>query len=243
MKLLVSPHPDYLRIAYEAGITKEFLPEFDLCMETPQNTPHHCYTVGEHILHSLLYVKEDRVLRITMLLHDIAKPVVRKTDENGRDHFKNHGPEGEKMAKSILRRLKFDNDTIHTVVQLVTHHDYQILPEKKYVRRAMNRIGKDIFPLLLKVKQADLYAQSTYQREEKQEKLDEICALYKEIVQENECVDLKGLAVTGSDLIAWGMKPGRELGEMLSQLLAVVIDDPGKNQKEALKEIFLELLK
>ena len=42
VKLLVSPHPDYLRIAYEAGITKEFLPEFDLCMETPQNTPHHC---------------------------------------------------------------------------------------------------------------------------------------------------------------------------------------------------------
>ena len=39
------------------------------------------------------------------------------------------------------------------------------------------------------------------------------------------------------------MKPGRELGEMLSQLLAIVIDDPGKNQKEALKEIFLELLK
>ena len=125
----------------------------------------------------------------------------------------------------------------------MTHHDYRILPEKKYVRRAMNRIGKDIFPLLLKVKQADLHAQSTYQREEKQEKLDEICALYKEIVQENECVDLKGLAVTGSDLIAWGMKPGRELGEMLSQLLAIVIDDPGKNRKEALKEIFLELLK
>ena len=90
VKLLVSPHPDYLRIAYEAGVTREFLPEFDRCMETPQNTPHHCYNVGEHILHSLLYVREDKVLRLTMLLHDIAKPVVRKTDENGRDHFKTH---------------------------------------------------------------------------------------------------------------------------------------------------------
>ena len=53
VKLLMSPHPDYLRVAYEAGITAEFLPEFDACMKTPQNTPHHCYTVGEHILHSL----------------------------------------------------------------------------------------------------------------------------------------------------------------------------------------------
>ena len=76
VKLLVSPHPDYLRIAYEAGVTREFLPEFDRCMETPQNTPHHCYNVGEHILHSLLYVRADKVLRLTMLLHDIDKPVV-----------------------------------------------------------------------------------------------------------------------------------------------------------------------
>ena len=91
VKLLMSPHPDYLRVAYEAGITAEFLPEFDACMTTSQNTPHHCYTVGEHILHSLCHVRADKVLRITMLLHDIGKPVVRKTDENGRDHFKMHG--------------------------------------------------------------------------------------------------------------------------------------------------------
>ena len=101
----MSPHPDYLRIGYDAGVTSEFLAEFDRCMETPQNTPHHCYNVGEHILHSLLYVREDKVLRLTMLLHDIAKPVVRKTDENGRDHFKTHASVGEKMSKEILRRL------------------------------------------------------------------------------------------------------------------------------------------
>ena len=94
VKLLVSPHPDYLRVAYETGITKEFLPEFDRCMETEQNTPHHCYTVGEHILHSLMLVRPDKVLRLTMLLHDIAKPVMRKTDENGRDHFKMHAADG-----------------------------------------------------------------------------------------------------------------------------------------------------
>ena len=88
VKLLVSPHPDYLRVAYETGITKEFLPEFDRCMETEQNTPYHCFTVGEHILHSLLYVEADKVLRLTMLLHDIAKPVMKTTDENGRDHSK-----------------------------------------------------------------------------------------------------------------------------------------------------------
>lgn len=62
VKLLVSPHPDYLRTAWETGITKEFLPEFDACMNTEQNTPHHCWTVGEHALHSLLNVPCDKVL-------------------------------------------------------------------------------------------------------------------------------------------------------------------------------------
>ena len=63
----------------------------DVYKRQSQNTPHHCYTVGEHILHSLCHVRADKVLRITMLRHDIGKPVVRKTDENGRDHFKMHG--------------------------------------------------------------------------------------------------------------------------------------------------------
>lgn len=243
VKLVSSDHPEKMRDLYETGITAVILPEFDKAMVTAQNNPHHCYTVGEHIIQSMAASDADKNIRLAMLYHDIGKPACLTTDEKGIDHFYGHPEVSGQICKASLRKLKFDNDTIHTVVQLVTHHDYQILPEKKYVRRAMNRIGKDIFPLLLKVKQADLHAQSTYQREEKQEKLDEICALYKEIVQENECVDLKGLAVTGSDLIAWGMKPGRELGEMLSQLLAIVIDDPGKNRKEALKEIFLELLK
>ena len=234
MKLLMSPHPDYLRVAYEAGITAEFLPEFDACMTTPQNTPHHCYTVGEHILHSLCHVRADKVLRITMLLHDIGKPVVRKTDENGRDHFKMHGNAGEKMAAQILRRLKFDNDTIRKVTRLVKWHDDRPEGTTKAVRRAVNRIGEDLFPYYLEVQQADMLAQSDYRRTEKQERLDKVKEAYETIINENQCVSLKTLAVTGKDLIEAGYKPGREIGETLNRLLEVVLVDPQKNQKEIL---------
>ena len=93
---------------------KRFLPEFDRCMETEQNTPYHCFTVGEHILHSLLYVEADKVLRLTMLLHDIAKPVMknhgRKTD--GIISKNAFGKKVRRCRSRILRRLKFDNDTI-----------------------------------------------------------------------------------------------------------------------------------
>jgi len=234
VKLLVSPHPDYLRVAYETGITREFLPEFDACMTTSQNTPHHCYTVGEHILHSLCHVRADKVLRITMLLHDIGKPVVRKTDENGRDHFKMHGIAGEKMAAQILRRLKFDNDTIRKVTRLVKWHDDRPDGTTKAVRRAVNRIGEDLFPYYLEVQQADMLAQSDYRRAEKQERLDKVKEAYETIINEHQCVSLKTLAVTGKDLIEAGYKPGREIGETLNRLLEVVLVDPQKNQKEIL---------
>ena len=237
VKLLMSPHPDYLRTAYEAGITAEFLPEFDACMETSQNTPHHCYTVGEHILHSLCHVRADRVLRITMLLHDIGKPVVRKTDENGRDHFKTHGNVGEKMAGQILRRLKFDNDTIRKVTRLVKWHDDRPEGTLKSVRRAVNRIGEDLFPLYLEVQQADMLAQSLYRRSEKQARLDSVRDAYRQIIEEKQCVSLKTLAVTGRDLIENGYRPGREIGEKLEKLLNLVLEDPEKNQKEILLEI------
>ena len=83
VKLLVSPHPEYLRLAYECKVTAVFLPEFDKAMETPQRHPHHCYSVGEHILSSLGYVEADRVLRLAMLFHDIGKPEVMTADTDG----------------------------------------------------------------------------------------------------------------------------------------------------------------
>lgn len=237
LKLLVSPHPDYLRTAYEAGITKEILPEFDRCMETEQNTPHHCYTVGEHTLQSLLNIRADKVLRLTMLLHDFGKPSVKRTDENGRDHFKTHGPEGEKMAVSILRRLKMDNDTIRKVRSLIKWHDFRPKGDAVSVRKAISMIGEELFPLYLEVQRADILAQSLYKREEKLKRLSSVKALYKEIMDRGECISLKTMALTGRDLIDAGYAPGKELGEILERLLAHVLENPEDNKKEILLKL------
>lgn len=233
-KLMVSPHPDYLRIAYDTGVTKVFFPEFDKACETPQNHPHHCYSVGEHILHSLGHVEADSVLRLAMLLHDIGKPAVMTLDEEGRNHFHGHAAVGAEMAEKILRRLKFDNDTIHKVCRLVRYHDYGngMDIDIRLARRAMNRIGEDAFPALFAVKRADILAQSDYLRREKLDMLEKWEGLYREILEKNQCVSLKTLAVSGADLIAAGWKPGKELGEALKQLLELVLEDPTRNTKE-----------
>ena len=234
MKTLLSPRPDMLREAYVLGITKEFLPEFDLAMETEQETPHHMYTVGEHILHALQNIRSDRALRLTMLLHDLGKPAKKTIDEEGIAHFKGHAETSRKIAREILRRLKFDNATLHSVEKLVYYHDYRMPVTEKNVRRAMNKIGKDLFPLYLEVRRADVLAQSIYQREVKLADIDGAEDLYQKIVAAGQCVALKDLAVTGKDLIAAGMEPGKEIGETLNRLLGLVLEKPELNTKEEL---------
>lgn len=236
VKLLCSPHPDYLSACYETGITAVILPEFDRMMQTVQNNPHHRYTVGEHTLHSLTEVKNDKALRLTMLFHDIGKPETKTTDEAGRDHFYGHAAVSEKITKKVLRRLKFDNDTLYKVSRLVYYHDYDTGMTARSVRRAIHKIGEDIFPYLFEVKRADIHAQSDYKRAEKLEKLAGIQEIYNAILQAQQCVSLKTLAVTGSDLIEAGMQPGKEIGEMLNYLLQLVLENPELNTRQALLE-------
>lgn len=238
VKLLVSPHPDYLRDAYEMGVTKVFLPEFDVCMNTPQNHPHHRYNVGEHILHSVLEIKPDRIYRIAMLLHDIGKPATLQTDADGITHFHGHNEVGEVMAREILHRLRFDNDTIYKVCKIVLYHDYgnSVEPDARVVRRAVNRIGEDVFPMIFLVKRADVLAQSDFLRREKLEMIDEWEQIYREIIAQKQCLSLKDLAVSGKDLIALGFRPGPEIGQKLQQLLELVLDQPEYNTKERLLE-------
>lgn len=234
VKMLVSDRPELMRDAYVLGITKQFLPEFDLLMETQQETPHHMYSVGEHTIRALCNVRADKILRLTMLLHDMGKPALKTVDDMGRAHFKKHAIESEIITKRVLKRLKFDNETLHKVSKLVLYHDYRMPAEAKNVRRAMNKIGEELFPYYMEVRRADVLAQSMYKRDEKIKNLDDIEKIYQEIAENGQCVSLKDLAVTGKDLIEAGMKPGKEIGEKLDKLLELVLEKPELNTKVTL---------
>jgi tRNA nucleotidyltransferase (CCA-adding enzyme) len=240
VKLLVSPYPERIRDVWETGMSRIILPELDACMDCEQHNPHHIYSVGEHTIRSIQNVEANKVLRLTMLLHDIAKPVVKTTDENGIDHFYRHPAVGEEMAGKILRRLKFDNDTTSRVKKLVACHDDHPALTPASVRRAANRIGAELFPLYLKVQRADILAQNPETHAEKLATLSEVERLYQKILEEENCFTLKQLAVTGRDLIGAGIPAGPGLGEVLAHLLDLVIEEPERNTKEWLLEEALE---
>ena len=177
-----------------------------------------------------------------MLLHDIAKPACRTTDEAGIDHFKGHAPAGEKMAKAILRRLKFDNETIRQVAALIRWHDCRMAPEKPVIRRILNKLGPELFEKLMIVQEADTMAKSLYQREETLERIGKVRECVREILDDGDCFTLKTLAVSGKDLMELGVPKGPKIGECLNAALEEVMKDPVKNTKEYLTEYVKTLL-
>lgn len=245
LKLLISDHPERLKVAYETGLTAVFLPEFDAMMDTPQNNPHHMYTVGEHTLHAITNVEPNPVLRLTMLLHDIGKPATRTTDNEGIDHFYNHNQVGADMAKAILKRLKFDNRTIEITGKLISLHDTRfadpLTTGRKHVRKVMSSTGEALFPYLLKVMDADVRAQSDYLQDHKLTILGQTWEAYAQIVAAGDCLTLKDLKINGNDLKALGITEGKRIGTILKMLLDLVLENPALNSYLTLEELAREI--
>ena len=252
IKLLKSDNPYKIRRAYELGVTKVILPEFDLCMETPQNTKHHIYSVGEHTIKSLLEIdkfkdefdeRENKILKLTMLFHDFGKPSCRTTDEDGTDHFKEHPEASEEIAVHIMRRLKLDNDTIDNVRTLVRWHDLRPKLTNERVRRLIVKVGVNRMEMMLKVRTADMLSQSEYLREEKLLYIAELEKKYREIIANGDCLSIKDLHIKGRDLINAGIKEGPVLGEILKALLDDVLNTPSHNNYKYLLDKALQIEK
>lgn len=212
-------------------IISVIIPELSPCFDFPQNTPHHCYDVYSHICHSVENIQPSWQLRMTMLLHDIGKPFLRTTDENGIDHFKQHQFKSAELAKDILKRLKLDKKSSLLIYNLIYEHDNRVLPQKKYVRRFIAKHGYDFTLDYIKVRFADTSAQSDYHRKEKLHDIAEIKRLTEELHAENAVMKISDLAVNGNDMISVGFC-GTEISKALNTALEAILEDKISNTKE-----------
>ena len=244
-KLICSDNPDRLRLAYELGVTSVIFPEWDRMMECDQNNPHHYTDVGDHTIDAIKYAvrnfadipdEENRILRIALLLHDIAKPVKKFLGDDGLEHFTGHPEEGARMAEDVLKRLKYDNNTIIRVKKLVRYHDE--IPALTFpgVRRFIVEVGLSNMDALLLLKEADLYAHTKYRWDEKAGNNQKLDMMYRKIVADRDCLAIRDMKIDGNDLISRGIKPGPAMGEILQKLFETVLDDPAMNDHEILME-------
>ncbi len=212
----------------------QFWPQLGPLVTLEQHNPWHCRGGWEHTIHTVEAAPADVALRLAMLLHDIGKPACKSTDEQGVDHFYGHPAVSARLADEMLQALKFDSKTRERVVLLVKRHDVPLPPTGPAIRRWLSRLGPEAFFQLLEVKRADNMGQNLEKVRGRLAELGEIRAQAERILAEKQCLTLKDLAVNGRDVIAAGIEPGPEVGQVLEGLLKRILDGEIQNQRNAL---------
>ena len=224
-------------------VTAEHLSIFApiLCQVIPQLTPlvgfdqknaHHAYDVFTHTAHVVEAVPGDLPLRWAALLHDIGKPETFTLDDAGTGHFYGHAQVSADIADSILRQLKAPTQLREQVVLLIGLHMTKLEPDKRLLRRRLNRLGEETLLQLLCLQEADMGSKGMGIPAESAQ-FPQLRQLLAEIKAENACLSLKNLAVNGRDLMALGIT-GKAIGNTLHNLLEQVMDEQLPNEKQAL---------
>ncbi len=207
------------------------IPELIPCFDCAQNNPWHIYNVYEHIARSVGAVRADAELRLTMLLHDIGKPIVKTTDENGVDHFKFHAAVGADIAEKILKRFKVSNELRDKVTALIRFHQSVENVDEIRIKRWLSKIGVEYTRALLEVRTADLKAHNPAKTGYELKRMEEIKQELEAALNAGDAFRISDLAVNGNDLIALGYH-GEKIGEKLKKILRLVVDDKLKNERE-----------
>lgn len=217
---VLTEYPDVLSV---------FIPEIAPAVNFKQYGKKHAYDVWEHICHTVDTIPNDRILRLTMFLHDLGKVPTHKLNENGDSTFKNHACVGGEMAREILTRLKFDKKTINRVSFLVGCHDFEPPETKTDLKKHLKTKTPEDIRTLLVIKKSDRGALSEEYRDISEGTAKTLQWL-KEIEENNECCTISQLAVNGRDLEKRGLK-GEKIGTALNTLLDAVIENRVKNTK------------
>ncbi len=212
-----------------ADVLSVFIPEIAPAVNFKQYGKKHAYNVWEHICHTVDTIPQDRILRLTMLLHDLGKVPTHKLNEKGDSTFKNHATVGGEMAKEILTRLKFDKKTINRVSFLVGCHDFEPPETKIELKKHLKAKTPEDIKTLLVIKKSDRGALSESYRDISKGTAQTLKWL-QEIERNNECCTISSLAVNGKDLEKKGFK-GEEIGKALNNLLDAVIENKVQNTK------------
>ena len=180
-------------------------------------------------------IAPESVLRLTMLFHDSGKPETFRYDaQAGFGRFPGHPAVSARIADAALRSLRCDNAARERVVTLVENHEMRTGHGKKDLRRLLAKIGEKNMHDLLLVRRADAAAHAPEAAARLTALADEDERILHEITAERGCLHVKDLAVSGNDLLALGLKPGAAVGETLSRLLDLVLDEEVPNEKGAL---------
>ena len=233
MKILLCQRPSLgFNLMLRVGLLKQILPELLEGYRKKQD-PSHRYTIYRHVMETLDQVEAEPVQRLTALLHDIAKPRVRRKID-GEFSFSGHERKSAHLGREIMKRLKFSHDIIGRVTHLVAHHmstsGYDSTWSDGALRRLIRGVGSENMDHLLAFREANVRAHGLGD-----EKIDLFSDLRKRIEGlRREGLPLKpgDLAIDGNEVMEiLGLPQGPEVGRILEELLDMVTERPELNRK------------
>ena len=232
--LLLGPGAGRVLLSF-SPVLFQIIPELAPMAGFDQRNPHHIHDVWTHTALAVAAAPADETLRLTMLLHDAAKPERFFTDEAGIGHFYGHAQTGAELADGILRSLRCDNDTRQAVTELIRWHDICPPQTARAMRRLLAKVGESRVRQLIACWRADQADRAPAVRERNGALIDGAQALLDAALSGGEtCFALKDMAVNGRDILALGVENGPAVGQILRALFAQVVDGVLPNDRETL---------
>ena len=213
----------------QSGLLGAVLPELEAmkgCLQPEQFHPEGDVFVHTKLMLGLLPEKVSVPLVLSVLFHDVAKPVTATVDETGRIRFNEHDRIGAAMTESIMERLRFSRAEIDAVVEMVRQHMVFKDVPKMRMAKLKRFMARPTFEEELELHRVD--CASSHQMMDNYEFL-----LRKREEFANEPIIPPPL-VRGDDLIALGMKPGPKFGEILEAVETRQLEGALKDREEAL---------
>ncbi len=228
-------------LMHQCGLLAMFLPELDSSRGVTQNE-FHAYDVYWHSLCTCDAVPRSKPLvRLAGLLHDLGKPATREERE-GRMTFYNHQHIGSQLASDIMTRLRFSSADTEYVARLVDNHmfDYSSEWTDGALRRFIRRVGIDAVADVFDLRIADFLGNGLKQGFPRY--LEEMRARIDALMEKDNALSEADLRIDGNDVMrVLGIKPGKEVGRVLRQVLELVLDDQSLNTREKLLERLEEM--
>ncbi len=234
-KIIMTGNADMgIKLMFECGLLKYILPQLDRCFYEPQRNKYHIYNVGEHIVKAVVSAPPVPVVRWAALFHDIGKPLCSSCDASGIIHFYGHHIESVKIANDVCHKFSFDPEIIREICTLVEYHDVHFEATEKGVKRALCRMGEQLFVRLLYLQEADAKAKSPKYYNDKKATIEKLHEIRARVISKGEPYRYSDMAIGKRDLIKMKYRAERQMRDVMKILFDEIIENPSLNNREYL---------